>query len=179
MLNVCDISWLSNKQQSVASSTIEAEYIALATISREAIWYLNAYTQLGYTMPITIMADNTSSINIAEHPINNPRTSDIDVAYHCTREYLICKSFTLSCVPYNDNTANLITKGLKCVAHHGNTQRLGLSEWERVSRHTFCHLCWVITIALISLISLFFPYSVTPFLISCRHPSIVFYLFLV
>ena len=85
MLNGSAISWLSKKQQSVASSTTEAEYMALATTSRQAVWYLNAFTQLGYTIPITIMADNTSSINVAENPINNPRTKHIDVAYHFIR----------------------------------------------------------------------------------------------
>ena len=34
MLNGCAIFWLSKKQQSVASSTTEAEYMALATTSR-------------------------------------------------------------------------------------------------------------------------------------------------
>ena len=74
------------------------------------------------------MADNTSTINVAENPIHNSRTKHIDVAYHFTREHLIRKSFTLSYVPSNDNTANLMTTGLKAVAHHGHTQRLGLSE---------------------------------------------------
>ena len=118
MLNGCAISWLSKKQQSVASSTTEAEFLALATTSRQAVWYLNAFTQLGYNIPITIMADNASSINVAENLINNPRTKHIDVAYHFTREHLIRKSFTFSYVPSNDNTADFMTKGLNSVAHH-------------------------------------------------------------
>ena len=67
----CAISWLSKNQQSVASSTTEAEYMALATRSRHAVWYLNAFRQLGYTILITIMADTTSSIDVAENPIHN------------------------------------------------------------------------------------------------------------
>ena len=47
MLNGCAISWLCKKQQSVASSTTEAEYMALATTSRRAVWYPNAFIQLG------------------------------------------------------------------------------------------------------------------------------------
>ena len=72
MLHGCAISWLSKKQQSVASSTTEAKYMALATTSCQAVWYLNAFMQLAYTILMTIMADNTSSINVAENPINNP-----------------------------------------------------------------------------------------------------------
>ena len=55
-LNGCARSWLSKTQKSVASATIEGEYMALATTSRQAVWYLNAFTQLGYTIPIMIMA---------------------------------------------------------------------------------------------------------------------------
>ena len=128
MLNGCAISWLSMKPQSVASTTTEAEYMALATTSRQAVWYLNAFTQLGYTLPIMIMADNTSSINIAENPINNPLTKHIDVGYHFMREHLIRKSFTLFYVPSNEKIADLMTEALNSVAHHGHTQRLRLSE---------------------------------------------------
>ena len=110
MLNGCAISWLSKKQQSVASSTTEAEYMALATTSRQALWYINAFTQLGYYIPITIMADHTPGINIAQNPIHNSRTKHLDVAYHFTREHLIRQSFNLSYVPSNDKTADLMTK---------------------------------------------------------------------
>ena len=88
-LNGYAIFWLCKEQQSVASSTTEAEYMALATTSRQAVRYLNAFTQLGYTIPITILADHSSSINVAENPINNPRTKHIHVAYHFTREHLM------------------------------------------------------------------------------------------
>ena len=153
--------------------------MALATTSRQAVWYLHAFTQLAYTIRITIMADNSSSINVGENPINNPRTKHIDVAYHLTREHLIRKCFSLSYIPSDDNTSNLMTKGLNSVEHHVHTQRLGWSEWERVLRHTFCLICWVNTMVLTSLITLLFRYTVTLFLILCHNLSIVFYMFLV
>ena len=141
MLNGCPISWLSKKQQSVASATTEAEYIALATTSRQVVWYLNAFTQLDCTIPMTIMADNTASISLAANPVNNSQTKYIDVAYHFKSEHLIRKSFTLSYVPSNDNTADLMTKRLNSLANHAHTQCLELSECERFLRHTFPALC--------------------------------------
>ena len=128
MLNGCDISWLSKTEQSVASSTTEVEYMALATTSREVVWYCNTFTQVGYTIPITIMADNTTCINVAENPIYNPPTNHIDVAYHFRREHFIRKSFALAYVLSNDNTVDVMNKGLNSVAHHVQTQRLGLSQ---------------------------------------------------
>ena len=124
MFNGCAISWLFKKEQSIACSTTEAEYMALATTSRQAVWYHNAFTQLSYIIRITIMAENTSSINVAGNPINNPRTKHIDVAYHFKREHLMCKSFTISYVASNENTAHLMTKGLNSVVERGHTQHL-------------------------------------------------------
>ena len=102
--------------------------MALATTSRQAVCYLNVFRQPVYTIPMTIMADNTSSTNVAENPIKNPRTKQINVAYHSTRKHLIRKYFTLSYVPSNDNTADLMTNEVNSVAHHVQTQCLGLSE---------------------------------------------------
>ena len=59
MLTACPTCWLAEKQKSVASSTTEEEYMALATTSRQAVWYLNVFTQLGSSIHIKIMADNT------------------------------------------------------------------------------------------------------------------------
>ena len=75
-----------------------------------------------------IMADNTSSSNVAENATHNTRTKHIDVTYYFTREHLICKCFTLSYVPSNHHTADHITQVLNSVAHHEHTQRLGLSQ---------------------------------------------------
>ena len=112
--------------------------MALATISGQAVWCLNTFTQLGYTVPMTIMEHNTSNINVAENAINNPEPKNIDVASHFSRENSIRKCFTLANVPSNDKTADLMTKGLNSVAHHRHTQHLGLSQWQRVLLHTFC-----------------------------------------
>ena len=128
MLNGPAISWLSKRQQSVACSTIEVEYMAVATTSRQGVWYLNAFIQLCYTIHITIMADNRSSINVAENPINNPETKHIDVAYHLSRQHLIRKFCSLSCVPSNDYIADLIRKVLHSIAHYGHAPCLRLLE---------------------------------------------------
>ena len=128
VFNGCAISWLSKQQQSIASSTTEAENMALATTCRQAVWYLYGFTQLSYSIPMMIMAANTSSSSVAENPINNPGMKHIDDSYLFIREHRIRKAFAFPCVPSNDNTADLMTKALNSVGDHGHTQRLDLSE---------------------------------------------------
>jgi len=128
LLNGCAISCLSKKQNSVSTSTTKSEYMALATTARQALCYINGLSQLGFTIPVELKADNTSSINLAKNPINNPKTKHIDVSYHFTREHLIHKSFTLSYVPTGENLADIMTKDLPSVLHQRHTQGLGLTE---------------------------------------------------
>ena len=81
------ISWLSQKQSTVALSTAEAEYIALSSASQEAVWLqrLLADTGKNDTELITIMEDNQGAIAIAKNPIGHKRTKHIDIRYQ-----LIC-----------------------------------------------------------------------------------------
>jgi len=102
--------------------------MVLATTAQLALWYINGLSQLGFTIPVELKADNTSSINVDENPINNPKTKHIKVSYHFTREHLICKSFTLSYVPTSENLTDIMTKGLPSVLHQRHTQGLGLTE---------------------------------------------------
>jgi len=140
LLDSCTISWFSKKQNSVSASTTESEYMALSITARQALWYLNAFTHLGYSIPVHLRVDNTSSIYFAETLVNNARTKHIDVAYHFTREQLLRNSFTISYVPTGENTADIMTKGLPPVIHYTHMNSIGLTECERVLRHTFCAL---------------------------------------
>ena len=102
--------------------------MALATPSRQVVWYLNACTQLGYAITMMIISDDTSCINVTENSINNLRTQDIDVAYHFTNQNLMCKFFARSYILSNNNTADYMTKRLQPVAHNVHSERLNSSE---------------------------------------------------
>jgi len=117
LLNGCTISWLSKKQNSVSISTTETEYMVLATTAHQALWYINRVSQLGFTIPVELKADNTSSINITKNPINNHKTKHIDISHYFTSEHLICKLFILSYIPTDENLADIMTKGLPSVLH--------------------------------------------------------------
>jgi hypothetical protein len=123
-LGNCAISWMSKKQQSVAVSTTEAEYMALSLAARQAIWYMHGFQQLKLTIPIHIRCDNQSGIKLAENPILHQRSKHIDVHYHYTREQLLAGNFTLDYVPSSENMADIMTKGLTRELHEKFTQQL-------------------------------------------------------
>ncbi len=75
------MSWSSRKQTSVALSTTEAEYVALATSSQEGIWLrqlLSELTKTSHEM-ISINEDNQSTICLPQH---HGRSRHVSVKYH-------------------------------------------------------------------------------------------------
>ncbi|KAL0336077.1 UNVERIFIED_CONTAM: Retrovirus-related Pol polyprotein from transposon TNT 1-94 [Sesamum radiatum] len=81
-------SWASKKQATVAQSSAEAEYIAAAATSNQAIWLRRILEDIGEKQeePTTIYCDNKSAIAIIKNPVQHSRTKHIDIKYHSLRE---------------------------------------------------------------------------------------------
>ena len=71
LLNSQVISWNSHKQATVATSSTQAEYQALSSAVKEAIWIRMLLTEIGFhqTITTTIQQDNQSTIALAHNPI--------------------------------------------------------------------------------------------------------------
>ncbi len=85
------VSWKSKKQSSVALSTAETEYMALAQAVQEAVWLQNLNMELGgqLSQPTKLFEDNQSTICIAKNPQYHGRTKHINIKYHYVRDKLV------------------------------------------------------------------------------------------
>lgn len=112
-LNNSTICWRSKKQKSIATSTCEAEYMALALATKQWIWLTNALVELN--IPIynnAMFCDNKAAIDIAHNHKIGDRSKHIDIAYHLVREHVEKGHMTLLPVASADNLADICTKGL-------------------------------------------------------------------
>ncbi|KAL4282228.1 hypothetical protein GQ457_03G017580 [Hibiscus cannabinus] len=83
------ICWSSKKQQVVAQSTAEAEYIAVdAAAANQAIWLRNLLSDLSFKQEsaTVLLCDNKSAIAIAENHVQHGRIKHINVKFHAIRE---------------------------------------------------------------------------------------------
>ncbi|MED6133630.1 hypothetical protein PIB30_116809 [Stylosanthes scabra] len=73
------VSWKSKKQHTVASSSCEAEYRALAVATREAQWmtYVLEDLRIKLSKPIAIYCDSQSALHIAANLVFHERTKHI------------------------------------------------------------------------------------------------------
>lgn len=108
------ISWKSTVQPTVALSSSEAEYMALASATQEAIYLRQILKELGILQPTpTVMhEDNQSCKNLAEGSGINARTKHIDVRYHFIRDAIKDKVISVVYCPTAEMIADFLTKPL-------------------------------------------------------------------
>ncbi|KAE8695211.1 hypothetical protein F3Y22_tig00110729pilonHSYRG00019 [Hibiscus syriacus] len=87
-LKIGAICWSSEKQQIMAQSTTETEYIDVAATTNQAIWLRNLLFDLGFEQEgaTILFCDNKSAIAMAENPVQHGRTKHINVKFHSIRE---------------------------------------------------------------------------------------------
>lgn len=87
------VSWKTKKQTFVALSTMEAEYGALAEVSREIVYIKKLLKDTGFEKlvsdPITVFCDNQSAIELSKNVVLHKRSKHIDIKLHFTRELVV------------------------------------------------------------------------------------------
>src|ERR1039457_5480265 len=109
-----NISWSSKKQHTVAMSSSDTEYQALAAATKEALWLRSLLDELGYKQAqvTVIQQDNKSTIALARNLIQHERTKHIDVAHHFIRDCIERKVIDLAYCSTDDMLADIMMKPL-------------------------------------------------------------------
>jgi hypothetical protein len=107
------VSWSSKKQNSVALSTAEAEYVAAGACCAQLLWMRFTFSDFGCKFSkIPLLCDNESAIKLANNPVNNSRTKHIDIRYHFLRDHETKGDIVLSHVSTDKQLADIFTKPL-------------------------------------------------------------------
>ncbi|XP_042972660.1 uncharacterized protein LOC122304450, partial [Carya illinoinensis] len=105
------VSWFSKKQNSVALSTAEAEYVAAGSCCAQVLYMKQQLEdfKLMYNH-IPIKCDNTSAINLSKNPIQHSRTKHIEIRYHFLRDHVQKGDIMLEFTNTHDQLADIFTK---------------------------------------------------------------------
>ena len=108
------VSWSSRKQTSVALSTSEAEYVALASSAQEALWLRQLLSELTKTphQMITINEDNQSAICLSKNPQFHGRSKHISLKHHFVRDHVKEGSIEVKYCRTDEMIADMLTKGI-------------------------------------------------------------------
>lgn len=122
------ICWNSKKQQTVALSTTEAEYMALSATVQEAMWLRNFMRELDAKEagPTIIYCDNKSAIDLASIANYKPRIKHKDVRHHFIRQHILNNEIIIRSVGTREMTADVLTKGLPRELHENCVTKMGV-----------------------------------------------------
>jgi transposase InsO family protein len=105
------ISWSSKRQATVAASTTEAEYIAAAHGTKEALWLRTLLRDLDQDVAtVKMYVDNQSAIKLLKNPVSSVRSKHIDVVYHFARERAARKEVQFEYIKTEHMLADMLTK---------------------------------------------------------------------
>jgi len=116
-LNDGPISWTSKRQSTVATSTAEAEYVAAAMATEEALWLRKLLSEPGVGGEAVPMGeDNQACLALVKNPEATGCTNHVDVAYHIVRDYVAPGEVVFYSLPSADMPEDGMTKPLPAAA---------------------------------------------------------------
>jgi hypothetical protein len=110
----CLFSWKSKLQSIIAQSTTEAEYMAINSAFKEAVYIKQLLTELGYYIQerFPVYTDNNGALLLANNSQFHERTKHIAVKYHYVRDLINQGEIDLIYIKGSKQKADGFTKPL-------------------------------------------------------------------
>lgn len=123
--NLSTIYCQSTLQSTIATSTAEAEYIAMASATVTIIHIRNVLNELNYIQtPTQVFCDNQSALEMIKSRIISSKSRQIKIQFHKIREYQLNKEINVTYIDTENNLADLMTKSLPKPRYTKLTQTL-------------------------------------------------------
>ncbi|CAA7052677.1 unnamed protein product [Microthlaspi erraticum] len=130
------ISWGSLKQETVALSSCEAEFMAGTEAAKQAIWLQDLIGEVTGMLSemVVIRIDNQSAIALTKNPVFHGRSKHIHTRYHFIRECVENGLVEVEHVPGDRQKADILMKVFGRVKFHEMRELIGVRE---VTRNDF------------------------------------------
>ncbi|PKI71359.1 hypothetical protein CRG98_008218 [Punica granatum] len=105
------ISWSTKKQPTIARSTAEVEYRALASAAAKLTWVSYVLREIGVYQPrpSSLFSDSISALHLTSNPVFHAHTEHVDIDYHFVREKVALGSIVALFVPTALQVADIFT----------------------------------------------------------------------
>lgn len=121
-------SWSSKKQETVAQSTAEAEFIAATGAVNQALWLRKILTDLSLEQKqnTEIFVDNQAAIAISNNPVFHGKSKHFNIKLFFVREVQKSGDVTLCYCKTEDQVADIFTKPLPLSKFENFRKKLGV-----------------------------------------------------
>lgn len=110
-----NLTWRSKKPNTVARSSAEVEYRAMAATASEITWLRQLLQQLkfGDTQDTRLLCDNQTALHISSNLVFHERTKHIEIDCHFVREKVLLGEIITDFVSSGDQLVDMLTESLK------------------------------------------------------------------
>ena len=127
------IAWKANKQNTVTTSTAEAELLALSQAAKESLFVTRLLSELSVQLedaPITIQCDNTTTLGLVSKELALLKTNlrHVNIHNHWLRQEVAEGRIRVEFVPSAKNVADGLTKALQKEAFFSFRKAVGLVD---------------------------------------------------
>lgn len=124
------ISWCSKKQDTVAQSSAEAEYLAAGLATQQSLWLRRILEDIGEKQEESLLlhCDNKSAIAMAKNPVFHSRTRHINIKHHFIRSVIEDGDVQLVFCNSQEQLADIFTKALPRGRFQQLREAMGVKE---------------------------------------------------
>jgi hypothetical protein len=123
------ISWGSKVLPTVATSTMEAEYMANGNGAKEALWLRKVMETLyGAAGSVQMNSDSSGALAQMHNPVGHQKAKHIDVLHHFLRERVARGEVKVDYIATEDMVADVLTKALGKTQHEKFSKAMGLTS---------------------------------------------------
>jgi hypothetical protein len=122
------VCWASKHQDTIAMSTVEAEYISLTRAAQQLKWMYSRMQEVGLEQPLPgiLFCDNRGAVDLSKTTKSHSKVKHIDIRHHYIRELVHDGQIKVEFIRGNENPADLFTKPLPRVAHENYLTELNV-----------------------------------------------------
>ncbi|KAD2805945.1 hypothetical protein E3N88_39322 [Mikania micrantha] len=135
ILSNAAVSWSSQKQEIVALSSTEAEYVAATSCACHSVWLKGLLEEISEESvgTVEIQCDNSSTIKLSKNPVMHRRTKHIEVRFHYLRDLVNDEKIQLMFCSTKDQVADVLTKPVKLEVFEKMRDMLGVHKIEELN----------------------------------------------
>ncbi|MBW0562844.1 hypothetical protein O181_102559 [Austropuccinia psidii MF-1] len=106
------IAWQSKRQVIVASSTAQAEYVALSFAAKECLWISHLFASITRNLIPYMLSNNKKAIGIPNDSLSRKQTRHLIREFNLINEYIVHGKIHLDWISTNFQLADIMTKSI-------------------------------------------------------------------
>ena len=126
------VSWKCGKQSVIATSTMEAEFVACFEATVHALWLRNLISGLGIVdsiaKPLRIYCDNSAAVFFSKNDRYSKGAKHMEIKYLSVKEEVQKRRVTFEHIRTNMMLADPLTKGLPPGIFIGHVEKMGIID---------------------------------------------------